>query len=162
MQKKGTMKQVLGIVFIPFTNEMCYRLVERYAVCRCCYYVHAVDPCMLYSFKGHSTMDRVLLVGYLCPDHTRLGREGTTGDDNGRDENNNGTDSTRDVVDAPDESGHGTRESNEAITSSRGSHAGMAAPQLQATDRRSTSLGASNDVRENRATPVRRRTTSCG
>lgn len=66
-----------GLLIFPF-DEMCYRLIERYAVCRCRYYVHAVDPCVLYGYKGHSVEDRTLFVGYLCSRHDRLGHAGTS------------------------------------------------------------------------------------
>lgn len=66
-----------GLLIFPF-DEMCYRLIERYAVCHCIYYVHAVDPCVLYGYKGHSVEDRTLFVGYLCSRHDRLGHIATS------------------------------------------------------------------------------------
>ena len=66
-----------GLLMVP-SDEMCYRLIECYAVCRCRYYVHAIDPCVLYGYKGHSAEDRILLVGYLCPRHDRLGHTETS------------------------------------------------------------------------------------
>ena len=46
---------------------MCLKLVELYAVCKCVYYEHAVDPCSL--FGQHAVEERTVLVGYACPEH---------------------------------------------------------------------------------------------
>ena len=46
---------------------MCYRVVERYAVCGCVYFVHGVDQCGAYG--QHQVQDRVVLVGHTCPNH---------------------------------------------------------------------------------------------
>jgi len=48
---------------------MCYVIVERYSVCRCLYYQHSVDMCIAYGQAGHDTLEKTILVGYLCPDH---------------------------------------------------------------------------------------------
>ncbi|KAL2350309.1 hypothetical protein BJ546DRAFT_452086 [Cryomyces antarcticus] len=47
---------------------MCIRIIEKYAVCGCVYYIHAVDACA--AFGRHPVVDRIVLVGYLCPQHS--------------------------------------------------------------------------------------------
>ncbi|RAH49447.1 uncharacterized protein BO95DRAFT_285104 [Aspergillus brunneoviolaceus CBS 621.78] len=49
---------------------MCYKLVERFAACRCLYFQHAVDPCEAYGQRGHSVQEKVVLVGYACAQHS--------------------------------------------------------------------------------------------
>lgn len=49
---------------------MCYRLVERFSVCGCVYYKHAVDRCAAYSQSGHKVQERTIPVGYTCVDHS--------------------------------------------------------------------------------------------
>lgn len=49
---------------------MCYQVVERYAVCRCLYHKHAIDPCAQYGQYGHSVQEKTVLVGYACSVHT--------------------------------------------------------------------------------------------
>jgi hypothetical protein len=49
---------------------MCIQVVERYAVCRCIYYIHEVDQCALYGQRGHEVSERIVDVGYACPDHS--------------------------------------------------------------------------------------------
>ncbi|KAF6237448.1 hypothetical protein HO173_004338 [Letharia columbiana] len=49
---------------------MCIKIVERYAVCRCIYYSHAVDACPAYGRRGHSIKTQEVLVGYTCSRHT--------------------------------------------------------------------------------------------
>lgn len=49
---------------------MCYRLVERYSICRCLYYKHPVDTCTAYTQPGHRVAERTIYVGYLCGQHT--------------------------------------------------------------------------------------------
>ncbi|CCD49605.1 hypothetical protein BofuT4_uP097130.1 [Botrytis cinerea T4] len=49
---------------------MCYVLVERYSVCRCIYYTHAIDMCPAYGTPGHYVEERTLLVGYTCGLHS--------------------------------------------------------------------------------------------
>ena len=49
---------------------MCIKIVERYAVCRCVYHSHAVDPCPAYGRRGHSIKTQDVLVGYTCSRHT--------------------------------------------------------------------------------------------
>jgi hypothetical protein len=62
---------------------MCIQVVECYAVCRCVYYIHEVDRCALYGQRGHEVSERVVDVGYACPDHSAGeslgGRIGMTG-----------------------------------------------------------------------------------
>jgi hypothetical protein len=45
---------------------MCIQVVERYSVCRCLYYKHAVDPCAARAQRGHSVQEKTVLVGYAC------------------------------------------------------------------------------------------------
>ena len=47
---------------------MCIQLIERYAVCKCVYHVHAVDQCS--SYGQHPVQQKTILVGYTCPNHT--------------------------------------------------------------------------------------------
>lgn len=49
---------------------MCIQLVERYSVCKCLYYRHAVDPCSGYKQRHHTVQERTMLVGYACPSHS--------------------------------------------------------------------------------------------
>ncbi|CAI6339465.1 unnamed protein product [Periconia digitata] len=49
---------------------MCYQVVERYSVCRCLYYKHAVDPCAAYGQSGHTVQEKTVLVGYTCNSHS--------------------------------------------------------------------------------------------
>ncbi|KAF1985172.1 hypothetical protein K402DRAFT_309640, partial [Aulographum hederae CBS 113979] len=47
---------------------MCFRIVERYAVCGCVYHVHGIDACSAYG--RHAVQDRVVYVGYACSRHS--------------------------------------------------------------------------------------------
>jgi len=49
---------------------MCYQVVERYSVCRCQYYKHAIDPCAAHGQRGHSVQEKTVLVGYACNIHS--------------------------------------------------------------------------------------------
>jgi hypothetical protein len=49
---------------------MCYRVVERYSVCRCLYYKHSVDMCAAANQQGHTVQEKTVLVGYLCSKHS--------------------------------------------------------------------------------------------
>jgi len=49
---------------------MCYQVVERYSVCRCLYYKHAIDPCSAYGQRGHTIQEKTVLVGYACSLHS--------------------------------------------------------------------------------------------
>ncbi|KAF2091106.1 hypothetical protein K490DRAFT_33572 [Saccharata proteae CBS 121410] len=49
---------------------MCYQVVERYAVCRCLYHKHSVDPCSSYGQYGHPVQEKTVLVGYACSVHS--------------------------------------------------------------------------------------------
>jgi hypothetical protein len=62
-------------VFQPST--MCFKVVERFSVCGCLYFQHAVDPCEAYGQRGHAVQEKVVLVGYTCEKHTAR-RSGTT------------------------------------------------------------------------------------
>lgn len=60
---------------------MCYQIIERYAVCRCLYHRHSVDPCQRYGQQGHGTTEKTVLVGFTCPDHAAKRRpEASSGD----------------------------------------------------------------------------------
>ncbi|KAA8897469.1 hypothetical protein FN846DRAFT_233031 [Sphaerosporella brunnea] len=48
---------------------MCIRIHERYAVCKCIYYVHGVDPCQSVGRHGHNIQEKTVLVGYACTRH---------------------------------------------------------------------------------------------
>ncbi|KEQ74305.1 hypothetical protein M436DRAFT_13392, partial [Aureobasidium namibiae CBS 147.97] len=49
---------------------MCIQVVELYAVCRCLYHRHSLDPCAAYGSRSHGITERVVLVGYKCPTHS--------------------------------------------------------------------------------------------
>ncbi|KAE8145837.1 hypothetical protein BDV25DRAFT_133429 [Aspergillus avenaceus] len=49
---------------------MCYQVVERFSVCGCLYFQHAVDPCEAYGQRGHVVQEKVVLVGYTCDKHS--------------------------------------------------------------------------------------------
>ena len=49
---------------------MCYRVVERYSVCRCIYYKHIIDMCAAHGQKGHVVTEKTVLVGYSCAKHS--------------------------------------------------------------------------------------------
>ncbi|ORX96350.1 hypothetical protein BCR34DRAFT_497848 [Clohesyomyces aquaticus] len=49
---------------------MCYQVVERYSVCRCLYYKHAIDPCGAHGQRGHIVQEKTVLVGYACSSHS--------------------------------------------------------------------------------------------
>lgn len=47
---------------------MCIRVIERYAVCRCVFYSHDVDPCPAYG--RHEVKLKEFWVGYTCSQHS--------------------------------------------------------------------------------------------
>jgi hypothetical protein len=49
---------------------MCYQVVERYSVCRCLYYKHAIDPCAAGGQRGHVVQEKTVLVAYACALHS--------------------------------------------------------------------------------------------
>ncbi|CAI9626944.1 unnamed protein product [Alternaria burnsii] len=49
---------------------MCYQVIERYSVCRCLYYKHAIDPCAAHGQRGHGIQEKTVLVGYACSTHS--------------------------------------------------------------------------------------------
>ena len=49
---------------------MCIQVIERYALCGCLYWKHAVDKCEDYIERPHEVQAREVLVGYTCPEHT--------------------------------------------------------------------------------------------
>ncbi|KAI5781284.1 hypothetical protein EDC01DRAFT_619784 [Geopyxis carbonaria] len=55
---------------------MCIRITERYAVCKCLYFTHGVDPCQSVAQHGHPVQDKTVLVGYACSAHTPAGAPG--------------------------------------------------------------------------------------
>lgn len=63
---------------LPSCSNMCIRVTELYAGCRCVYYVHGIDACRQYG--RHPVIERVVYVGLNCPRHTRR-RDLTTIDD---------------------------------------------------------------------------------
>ena len=78
---------ILSIVppYYHLTNQksyfiMCYQVVERYAVCRCLYHRHAIDPCQSYGQRHHHVQEKTVLVGYACPRHStrRTGEHGSS------------------------------------------------------------------------------------
>lgn len=52
---------------------MCIKVIERYAVCKCLVYSHAVDACASYERLKHSVRTREVLVGYACQVHSKTG-----------------------------------------------------------------------------------------
>ena len=48
---------------------MCRQVVEKFAVCKCTYHVHPVDPCPFFRQRGHTVSRKESLVGYTCPKH---------------------------------------------------------------------------------------------
>jgi hypothetical protein len=48
----------------------CYQVVERYSVCRCLYYKHAINACAAHGQRGHVVQEKTVLVGYACSSHT--------------------------------------------------------------------------------------------
>jgi hypothetical protein len=58
----------------PETRTMCYKLVERFSVCRCLYFQHAVDPCEAFGQRGHTVQEKTVLVGYACSRHGTVKR----------------------------------------------------------------------------------------
>ncbi|KAJ6084530.1 hypothetical protein N7486_011330 [Penicillium sp. IBT 16267x] len=52
---------------------MCYKVVERYSVCKCIYFQHSTDPCAAYGQRGHSVQEKTVLVGYACSIHAARG-----------------------------------------------------------------------------------------
>lgn len=54
---------------LPSFSNMCIRVTERYAACRCVYHVHGVDACQFYG--RHPITERTVYVGYACPRHSR-------------------------------------------------------------------------------------------
>ena len=61
---------------------MCLQVVEKYAICGCVYYKHAVDPCSSYGVRYHSPKIRSVSVGTnTCPRHSRKTSALALGDD---------------------------------------------------------------------------------
>ena len=49
---------------------MCIQITERYAVCGCLYYKHAVDWCSAINTRGHTTQKKEVPVGNACSQHS--------------------------------------------------------------------------------------------
>ncbi|KAJ5895593.1 hypothetical protein N7495_007284 [Penicillium taxi] len=49
---------------------MCFKVVERFSVCKCVYFEHSVDPCSAYGQRGHAVQEKTVLVGYACSIHS--------------------------------------------------------------------------------------------
>lgn len=47
-----------------------YQVVERYSVCRCLYYKHAIDPTEFFGEPGAVVVEKTVLVGYACSVHS--------------------------------------------------------------------------------------------
>jgi hypothetical protein len=60
------------------SSTMCIQVVERYSVCRCLYYRHAVDPCSARAQRGHAVQEKTVLVGYACESHSRYSAQPST------------------------------------------------------------------------------------
>lgn len=58
---------------------MCYKVVERYSVCKCIYFQHSIDPCSAYGQRGHSVQEKTVLVGYACAGHSARAGCASTG-----------------------------------------------------------------------------------
>ncbi|KAJ5969923.1 hypothetical protein N7501_006171 [Penicillium viridicatum] len=52
---------------------MCYKVVERFSVCKCLYFEHSIDPCSAYGLRGHRVQEKTVLVGYTCDKHSGRG-----------------------------------------------------------------------------------------
>jgi hypothetical protein len=78
IQAQSTIPPIPPPILLPSTDRvknctMCYKLVERYSVCKCLYFQHSVDPCQAYGQRGHSVEERTVLVGYVCETHSTRG-----------------------------------------------------------------------------------------
>ncbi|KAJ5481056.1 hypothetical protein N7539_006950 [Penicillium diatomitis] len=62
---------------------MCYKVVERYSVCKCIYFQHSIDPCTAYGQRGHSIQEKTVLVGYVCSRHSSRASNAGHGPDSG-------------------------------------------------------------------------------
>ncbi|KAI5794009.1 hypothetical protein FPQ18DRAFT_329457 [Pyronema domesticum] len=49
---------------------MCIRITELYAVCKCTYHIHGVDPCQSVGQHNHNIQNKTVLVGYACGYHS--------------------------------------------------------------------------------------------
>ena len=49
---------------------MCIQVVERFSVCGCLYFKHAIDPCEFIGQVGHLVKEKHIPVGYACPQHS--------------------------------------------------------------------------------------------
>ena len=151
------MRPFPGSLLTISSDEMCYRLIERYAVCRCRYYVHAIDPCILYGYKGHSAEDRILLVGYLCSRHERLEHAGSSCPvtEQRQDSNNPITENNE-----GDWNGRGDNdEDNEFPYSNLDHYIGESESNLQVANSRTRETGRTIDTQRGPALHGRRRAT---
>ncbi|OOQ87368.1 hypothetical protein PEBR_17202 [Penicillium brasilianum] len=70
---------------------MCYKVVERYSVCKCVYFQHSIDPCSAYGQRGHSVQEKTVLVGYACSRHSARGASSSPNAGRGPDSGNEKT-----------------------------------------------------------------------
>ncbi len=66
------------INYPTIATNMCIRVVERYAVCRCVYYSHAIDACPAYGRRDHAVRTKEVLVGYTCSRHSTTSSQPST------------------------------------------------------------------------------------
>ena len=59
--------------------KMCIQVTERYAVCGCVHFKHAVDPCPKAGDEGHQVLHKDIAVGYVCSQHSKTEATGGTG-----------------------------------------------------------------------------------
>ena len=69
---------------------MCIQIIERYSVCKCLYYRHAVDPCSAYKQRHHLVQERTVLVGYACSSHSVRRAEGHASSSQGGNQHDSG------------------------------------------------------------------------
>lgn len=71
-----------SMVTFKYERKMCIKIVERYTVCRCLYYSHAIEVCP--SYGEHEVTFREILVGCTCARHSSSRKcEGLTSDAKG-------------------------------------------------------------------------------
>lgn len=58
------------ISYYKHTLTAGYQVLELYSACRCLYYQHAVDRSPHYGVRGSRIIQRTILVGYACWDHS--------------------------------------------------------------------------------------------
>ena len=58
---------------------MCIRVSERYSICGCIYYSHAIDTCPAWENPNHQVREKEVLVGYTCSHHASSAVESRSG-----------------------------------------------------------------------------------